>query len=1162
MKAKNSARITTFFLPIFIWSFIGSLCAQEYSIVQLTNNNYADHYAQIDNGQVVWQGYDGNDYEIFLYNGTTVVQLTNNSYDDEDPQIDNGQVVWQGYDGNDYEIFFYDGTIPIQLTNDSYDDYDPQIHNGQVVWSGYIVGSGRDIFLYDGTNLTQFGSYGSDYDPQIHNGQVAWEGHDGHDYEIFLYNGTSVIQLTNYVSRDYNPQIHNGQVVWMGFILGRGYEIFLYDGTTIRGLTYNSYDDVAPQIHNGQVVWYGYYGYEIFLYDGTTITQLGSDSYNDWGPQIHNGQVVWSGDSATASGSDIFLYNGTSVTQLTNYGYNDYQPQIHQGQVVWEGWDSYVSDDYEIFLASPPITISGTIRYENRTFNETGTGDPNVTEFKPVRFAKIEIIRDSDNAVLKTDKTGEDGSYSVEVQYFAFSKFHLKCYAEQQDVNYNIIVRDMAGNGYSKDSESIAISGDTATINLDIPVDSNEGGAFNIFDCLVEGTKKVESLSVSSPPLITVHWQRGYVSGTYYQSNTIYINGSSNDPDEYDDGVILHEYGHFIADKYSYDKSPGGVHSLDNTNQNIRLSWSEGWAGFFSSLCRNDPLLISVYKPDGQWQVFSINIETLDTSHYGSLRDISTGQDTEVAVSAILWDIFDNPNGDDDPLGLGAQYTWNIFDIYITPDMDCVLEDFYQGWFNQNGSDFYKNQINYIFSSRSVFYSTPDFLRGPTFAKIDGSPIPDGTGSLSSVLNISENLPIQNVNVFVDLPHELRSDLSVTLVSPSGTEAILHNHGAPLGGQPEDIFAWYQPPYETIPAEGLDRFEGEDSQGSWTLRVVDDVMGNDGNLSRWKMEIVPASISGYVSLQETAQDNLSTRVTFELRDPGTTTIIANASNDEDPLLAGTQITTDRYGGKYALYNVPVGTYDMTAKGSKWLRHKRTNVVVQPMVTTYANFDLRGGDANDSNSVNIQDLNILKASYGTSEGQEGYDDRADFNNTRSVNILDLNILKSNYGKAGDIVELNIQGDFEIWEDDAPSGWLKPDAYFSTITQEDVNTVSGFGVKQSWVKNDGWASVSWMFRSEPISILPGKEYDLNGFIKGDGNNVVYVGVYYCDESGEYLSWENPEVFQSSSADWREMTYSFISSPSYNFATIVTRTGNDAGDSSAVAYFDSFSLKQFGE
>ena len=59
-------------------------------------NPYDDYYPRIsNNGHVVWEGYDGTDWEIFLYDGTTTTQVTNNSRNDTNPQInDNGYVVF------------------------------------------------------------------------------------------------------------------------------------------------------------------------------------------------------------------------------------------------------------------------------------------------------------------------------------------------------------------------------------------------------------------------------------------------------------------------------------------------------------------------------------------------------------------------------------------------------------------------------------------------------------------------------------------------------------------------------------------------------------------------------------------------------------------------------------------------------------------------------------------------------------------------------------------------------------------------------------------------------------------------------------------------------------------------------------------------------------
>jgi hypothetical protein len=177
--------------------------------------------------------------------------------------------------------------------------------------------------------------------------------------------------------------------------------------------------------------------------------------------------------------------------------------------------------------------------------------------------------------------------------------------------------------------------------------------------------------------------------------------------------------------------------------------------------------------------------------------------------------------------------------------------------------------------------------------------------------------------------------------------------------------------------------------------------GGDG---RWgvdniKYGVVDMSgmISGLVTLQNCT--NHSGQITFEIRSPGTTAIAVDANNDEDPAGIGTQVTTEDTGA-YTLQGIPPGTYDLTAKGSKWLRKKVNDVEVSTGGNTVVDFlSLKGGDANDTNSVNILDLNILKASYGKSDTQPGYDARADFNKSDSVNILDLNILKANYGQSG-------------------------------------------------------------------------------------------------------------------------------------------------------------------
>jgi len=234
-KAPFVAIKTMFIIAIFVISSVPHTygtspmypAQDRHEIYLLTYSHMEVFYPLgIDSGQVTWYANDGNDYEIFLYDGDTVIQLTDNIYHDKTPQIHDGQVTWNGHDGSDYEIFLYNGSSILQLTDNSNDDTTPQIHDG---W-------------------------------------VAWRRHDGHDLEVFLYNGTSVIQLTNNGLDDRDLQIHGGQVTWRRED-GNVHEVYLYDGSTVIQYTDNVYDDVSPNIHDGFITWYELHGsyYAIYL---------------------------------------------------------------------------------------------------------------------------------------------------------------------------------------------------------------------------------------------------------------------------------------------------------------------------------------------------------------------------------------------------------------------------------------------------------------------------------------------------------------------------------------------------------------------------------------------------------------------------------------------------------------------------------------------------------------------------------------------------------------------------------------------------------------------------------------------------------------------------------------------------------------------------------
>jgi hypothetical protein len=74
----------------------------------------------ISGNNVVWSGYDGNDYEIYLYDGSSTIQLTdNNSHGRSNPKISGNNLVWAGDDGTNSEISLYNGSSTIQLSDNN-----------------------------------------------------------------------------------------------------------------------------------------------------------------------------------------------------------------------------------------------------------------------------------------------------------------------------------------------------------------------------------------------------------------------------------------------------------------------------------------------------------------------------------------------------------------------------------------------------------------------------------------------------------------------------------------------------------------------------------------------------------------------------------------------------------------------------------------------------------------------------------------------------------------------------------------------------------------------------------------------------------------------------------------------------------------------------------
>ncbi|WP_372795262.1 reprolysin-like metallopeptidase, partial [Lutibacter sp.] len=127
--------------------------------------------------------------------------------------------------------------------------------------------------------------------------------------------------------------------------------------------------------------------------------------------------------------------------------------------------------------------------------------------------------------------------------------------------------------------------------------------------------------------------------------------------------------------------------------------------------------------------------------------------------------------------------------------------------------------------------------------------IPDNnfTGA-SSILNVTDDKTITDVNVTVNITHPWIGDLTLTLISPKGTSVILvasrEDDGDNYTNTIFDDDAVNSintsvAPYTGmfLPQESLSNFNNEASIGNWTLKVVDGGAVDIGTINNWSIEI-------------------------------------------------------------------------------------------------------------------------------------------------------------------------------------------------------------------------------------------------------------------------------------------------------------------------------------
>ena len=288
---------------------------------------------------------------------------------------------------------------------------------------------------------------------------------------------------------------------------------------------------------------------------------------------------------------------------------------------------------------SPPVTpappaagqvrISGQATFESVTNRAGAAGlDYGNIATKPMRGVLVLAVtaNGATTAVVGSATTSDTGTYTLNVPAntnlaIAVAAITIKTTGP---ANWSVGVYDNADQGALWQIEGPTSSSGAANTTRDIkaPIGWNPStntytaaqrasGPFAILDTIYTSMQLVTSVAPNTqfPPAI-VFWSPnnstaqgdralGEIGTSFFtelsnptgvvSNRALYILGKEgNDTDEFDSGVIAHEYGHYLQSAFSQNHSTGGPHSTGNL-LDMTLSYGEGWGYAFASLARNNP---------------------------------------------------------------------------------------------------------------------------------------------------------------------------------------------------------------------------------------------------------------------------------------------------------------------------------------------------------------------------------------------------------------------------------------------------------------------------------------------------------------------------------------------------------------------------------------------
>ncbi|HEX6883973.1 MAG TPA: hypothetical protein VF530_11375 [Planctomycetota bacterium] len=180
-------------------------------------------------------------------------------------------------------------------------------------------------------------------------------------------------------------------------------------------------------------------------------------------------------------------------------------------------------------------------------------------------------------------------------------------------------------------------------------------------------------------PMVNIVWPNGD-DGSFYDGEV-----QIEQEDRWDWDTVHHEYGHYAMDRLNIENNPGGPHNIGDCiamvrgskDEGNRLAWGEGWPTYFGTSAQAEMNMAALGVP----RVGDVSYQDLEDGNLQysleSQDNNGRGEDNEVAVQRLLWDLYDSSSDGRDEISRSDNSIWNA--VAAAAASPHILHTYWQG---------------------------------------------------------------------------------------------------------------------------------------------------------------------------------------------------------------------------------------------------------------------------------------------------------------------------------------------------------------------------------------------------------------------------------------------------------------------------------------------------